>query len=123
MVRTRLPYAKFTSTNCYYASGFKQLRDAREVKKFRQDNPEQQELDISTISTATLSDYDSDGESSFDSESEALNEEEAIQKHATDWVLSLSRDDLMSLNIVLFYILMQLFLSWEWWMLLRQYLI
>jgi len=43
----------------------KQLQDAREVKRFRQDNPEQQELDISTISTATLSDYDSDGDSSF----------------------------------------------------------
>ena len=77
----------------------KQLRDAREVKRFRQDNPEQQELDISTISTATLSDYDSDGDSSFDPESAALDEEEAIQKHATDWVLSLSRDDLMSLSI------------------------
>ena len=46
------------------------------MKRFRQDNPEQQELDIFTISTSTLSDYDSDGDSSFYPESEALDEEE-----------------------------------------------
>ena len=62
----------------------KQLWDAREVKRFRQDNPEQQELDISTISTSTLSDYDSDGDSSFDPESEAFDEDEAIQKHIVE---------------------------------------
>jgi len=110
MERTELLYAKFTAINYYYALKWtKQLRDAREVKIFRQDNPEQQELNISAISTSTFSDYDSDGGSSFDPENEALDEEEALQKHATDWVLSLSRDDLMSLNIVLFYVLMQLF--------------
>jgi len=40
-------------------------RFGKEVKRIRQDNfnPEQQELDISSISTSTLSDYDSDGDS------------------------------------------------------------
>lgn len=33
-----------------------------------------------------------------------LEEDEAEQKHATEWISTLSRDDLMSFCIVLFYI-------------------
>jgi len=63
MVRTELQSLPvLTITMPQVSKRTKQLQDAREVKRFRQDNPEQQEFDISTLSTATLSDYDSDGD-------------------------------------------------------------
>ena len=49
--------------------------------------------------------YDSDTDQSFDPDNVNLEEDEAEQKHATEWISTLSRDYLMWFSIVLFYIL------------------
>ena len=55
-----------------------------------------------------FSNYDSDTDQSFDPDSVILEDDEAEQKHTPDWISTLSRDDLMSFCIVLFYILIHL---------------
>ena len=59
------------------------------------------------ISICDFSNYDSDTNQSFDPDSVIL-EDEAEQKHATECISTLSRDDLMSFCIVLLYILIHL---------------
>ena len=85
----------------------KQLQCARDSKrsKYNSETTHHGELEFSTCN---FSDYNLESDDNFDPECEVLDEDEAIKKHSTEWVLTLSRDDLMSFCIVLFYILVQL---------------
>ena len=84
----------------------KQLESARAAKHSK---PTVEEIEQPTdISNYDFSNYDSDTDQSFDPDSVILEEDEAEQKHATEWISTLSRDDLMSFCITLFYILIQI---------------
>ena len=85
----------------------KQLQCARDSKRSKH-NSETTHHEELEFSTCYFSDYNSESDDNFDPECEVLDEDEAIKKHSTEWVLTLSRDDLMSFCIVLFYILVQL---------------
>ena len=53
----------------------------------------------------TFSDYDSEEDSTFDPEEEDFDEEVSIHTYSQEWVESLDRDDLLSLSILLWYLL------------------
>ena len=86
----------------------RQLQCARNAKRSRDDSEREADQEELEFSLCSFSDYNSESDEIFDPEHEVLDEEEAIKKHATEWVLTLSRDDLMSLCIVIFYILVHL---------------
>ncbi len=56
----------------------------------------------------TFSDYESDEDSSFDPEGEEYDEVSSVHVYAQEWVESLSRDDLLSLSILLWYLLVNI---------------
>ena len=88
----------------------KQLSCARDAKRIKDHSQATLQGDLAELefSTCSFSDYNSESDENFDPEHEVLDEDEQIKKHATEWVLTLSRDDLMSFCVVLFYILGQL---------------
>ena len=86
----------------------RQFQCARDAKRSRDDSEREADQEELEFSLCSFSDYNSESDEIFDPEHEVLDEEEAIKKHATEWVLTLSRDDLMSLCIVIFYILVHL---------------
>ena len=53
----------------------------------------------------SFSDYDSEDDSTFDPEEEDFDEEVNIDTYSQEWIESLDRDDLLSLSILLWYLL------------------
>jgi len=86
----------------------RQLKSARDAKRSRDDSEREADQEELEFSLCSFSDYNSESDEVFDPEHEVLDEEEEIKKHATEWVLTLSWDDLMSFCIVIFYILVHL---------------
>ena len=85
-----------------------QLEIARQSKRNKEesgssiDSGERRSSTIEII--PSFSDYDSEDDSTFDPEDEDFDEEVNIHTYSQEWVESLDRDDLLSLSILLWYL-------------------
>ena len=86
----------------------KQLQKARESKRQKLQEPENQDPEQERGEEETLgslSDYESEKDDDFEPENEELDVETMIHLYSNEWIDDLHRDDLMSLTIVLHHLL------------------
>ena len=90
----------------------RQLQEARAAKCQADltEQPGPSGLNTSASSTIedTLSDYQSEEDLDFNPESEEYDEEASVHSHVQERVQSLGRDDLHSLSILLWYLLVNI---------------
>ncbi len=86
-----------------------QMQQAREAKRAKEgsgsDDLDNQPGPSTSELLPTFSDYESEDDPTFDPEAEEYDEEGSIATYAQEWVESLSRDDVLSLSILLWYLL------------------
>lgn len=83
-----------------------QLEGARAAKLQKLANSTHSQVDSEEdIATLNFSDYESEEDVTYDPNNDNLDEEQAISLHAKEWVECLHRDDMMSLTLLLYHLL------------------
>ena len=78
----------------------RQLAEAREVKRMKSTNEDEEVLDSSMMLRDDM-EYNSEEDQEYDPDTEEFNEETAVDCYSNEWIESLGRDDVMSLTILL----------------------
>ena len=78
----------------------RQLAEARETKRMKRTDEDVEELDPGMVIREEM-EYNSEEDVEFDPDLEEFNEEVAFDCYSNEWIESLSRDDVMSLTILL----------------------
>ena len=86
----------------------RQARRKKEESSSTVDSGHPQSSASATETIPTFSDYDSEDDDTFDQEEEEFNEEVSIHSYSQEWVELLGRDDLLSLSILLWYLLVNI---------------
>ena len=78
----------------------RQLAEAREVKRMKSTNEDEEVLDSSMMLRDDM-EYNSEEDQEYDPDTEEFNEETAVDCYSNEWIESLGRDDVISLTILL----------------------
>ena len=78
----------------------RQLAEAREVKRMKSTNEDEEVLDSSMMLRDDM-EYNSEEDQEYDPDIEEFNKETAVDCYSNEWIESLGRDDVISLTILL----------------------